>query len=156
LEGIESLAKVFPAYRVTAVDITHSAFTSPAAAAVKEEEEGEESTDKREEAPLPLHLKSMCSRGGDTTLLLGGRAGHVLAGVVEAVAPRSYDLVLLPDMAAANCVWANGVLVRPLAAEMSAESSLLLDALPGKHVQVATSELAKLDGAITCCSVLIQ
>ena len=80
--------------------------------------------------------------------------------VVHAVAPHCYRLVQLPDMAAANCLWANNVLVRPLASEMSEESSRILQSLiegeegRSEHVQVATSELAKLDGAITCCSVL--
>ena len=79
-----------------------------------------------------------------------------MAGVVSSVAPGRYELVHVPDMSAANCVWANDVLVRPLSSEMSAESSRVLDTLSGSHVQVATSELAKLDGAITCCSVLVE
>ena len=146
LDGIKSLAKVFPTYRVTAVDITHNLFTCTSA-----------DTDRNNglDMSVPLHLKSMCSRGGDDILVVGGRAGHIFSKVVEAVAPQTYKFLQLPDMTAANCIWVNGVLVRPLSSEMSETSSDLLDTLGGNHVQVATSELAKLDGAITCCSVLV-
>mmetsp|Transcript_13474 Transcript_13474/g.22107 ORF Transcript_13474/g.22107 Transcript_13474/m.22107 type:complete len:347 (-) Transcript_13474:1891-2931(-) len=146
--GIQSLAKAFPSFRVTAVDITHSSFTNDSSS---DEEVAKSTLDQT----VPLHLKSMCSRGGEDTLLMGGRAGSIMSKVVESVAPSTYKLLQLPDMAAANCVWANDVLVRPLASEMSKESSQLLESLGGKQVQVATSELAKLDGAITCCSVLM-
>lgn len=141
MEGILSLAKVYSDYRVTAVDINHSDFDAPLTDTV---------------IYPPLHLKSICSRAGDTTLLVGGFAGKVISRIINITSPGAYDIVALPDMTAANCVWANDVLITPLESEMTATSMRLLRNLKGSHVSVATNELAKLDGAITCCSILLQ
>lgn len=59
----------------------------------------------------------------------------------------------VPDTEAANCLFINGTLVHRSAEEFPVSASLL-KTLGYPTVEVNASELAKCDGALTCCSLL--
>ncbi|RYY34219.1 hypothetical protein EON62_03495 [archaeon] len=60
----------------------------------------------------------------------------------------------VPDAEAANVVFANGKLIARSEKEFPA-SLEVLSAVEVPIVQVDMSELAKADGALTCCSLLL-
>lgn len=152
-DGIKSLQEVFPDFPVTAVDLDDLQL-------------GLNSSD------TCLHLKSFCSMAGDRTILVGGAAGirfHKLLTSLGKVAStecnvntsnntstNNYEVVLLPDAAAANCLYINKTIVRRTNAEFPA-SGRIFESVLGHvpQIQVEGSELAKVDGALTCCSLLL-
>jgi hypothetical protein len=71
-----------------------------------------------------------------------------------------YRTTVLADAAASNVVYANGTLLRRCDHEFptSADGLRALAAAEGvaKVVQVEAGELAKVDGALTCCSLLLM
>ncbi len=82
----------------------------------------------------------------------------------EAHGPVKYDVLAVPDRDAANLVYINGHLIRRSSQEFP-NSGVIFDSFVRKmnhshrgHVivqkEVNASELAKVDGAITCCSLL--
>ena len=95
-----------------------------------------------------------------------------------AVTSMPYQVAFVPDAAAANCLSVNGTVVRracsefPLSEYGWQQVTQLYNAMretttPGRHwglketgsliqVQVESGELAKVDGALTCCSVLLH
>ena len=64
-----------------------------------------------------------------------------------------YRWSFVPDEAAANVVSVNGALLRRSAKEFPA-SDAALRLIGGKQVQLEASELGKVDGALSCCSLL--
>jgi dimethylargininase len=90
---------------------------------------------------------------GHDHIIVGGDLGRVIASAVETASPRRYKITHVTDNEAANCVFINGTLIRRTRDEfpMSADA---LDAIGGKQLAVTASELAKVDGALSCCSVL--
>jgi len=98
-----------------------------------------------------LHLKSVMSMVGNTMLFADTEAGHALHSIIQPE-KRNYGTLFCPEPIGANCLWINGVAVVPVAAPRTAE---LIRALPGVKVEtVDMGELAKADGALTCCSLL--
>ena len=105
-----------------------------------------------------LHLKSAVTHLDDNTLLAPtGAAGDVLLESLQATA-RGYFIVRVPDVLACNVVSANGTILAQDTA--CAESRATLEAAAQDRamnlVWVDTSELAKKDAALTCCSVLLD
>lgn len=130
-----------------------------------------------------LHLKSFCSIfGPNHQVIVGGEIGksfgHWLTksrtSAFDSVYGRfiihpdakhtlnlpplaKYQILEVPDRDAANCVYINQNLLRRTAAEFPKsdaifrQSSLLQNV---KQIEVCGSELAKVDGALTCCSLL--
>lgn len=139
--GVEALARAFPGYRVSAVPLGNSA----------------------------LHLKSVMSMLGPNTIVAADHElGRTLAffiqdnnGVSKALrsAGRALQFVLVPDEKAANVVHVNGTILMQPAAQYPASAHAIqqfADDEGFKVVEVDTSELAKADGALTCCSVLLK
>ena len=136
-----------------------------------------------EEVEEVLHLKSFCSMCGDNNVLVGGPLGWVFAhwinsniypsigsndnrgsGRISAsndggsdVIGFPYKIIHVPDAAAANCVFVNGTVVRRAGTEFPASASILRMQLDPKlkQIEVEAGELAKVDGALSCCSVIL-
>ena len=67
-----------------------------------------------------------------------------------------YSFVEVPDDAAANCLLINGVLIHRGREEFPASVGVIEDKLPDiNKMELTNKELSKVDGALTCCSVLI-
>lgn len=128
VEGIRFLSRTFPNYRVTPIYI--ESFSSAV-----------------------LHLKSACSMCGPDHIIVGGELGKLIANVVECASPHKYRITKVVDSEAANCIFVNNVLIRRTREEFP-ESADDLDALGGNQILIRVSELSKVDGALTCCSVL--
>jgi dimethylargininase len=105
-----------------------------------------------------LHLKSIVTNVDDSTLLAPtGKLGDVVLEAMDAV-NRGYTVVRLPSMLACNVVSVNGGLLaqdvgdnksRRILEQVAAERNLPIEF-------VSCSEIAKVDGALTCCSVLLS
>lgn len=135
VHGITSLIKAFPSYMVHMIDI----------------QKLQDSNSQK-----ALHLKSFCSMGNEHTILVGGEIGERFRKWITNRPTgecHPYKFLSLPDMEAANAVYVNGTLIRRASSEFpnSSEAFAKLDV---KQVEVEASELAKVDGALTCCSVL--
>ena len=139
-EGISALQSAFPHLRVTAIDINFA------------------------DAGV-LHLKSACSMCGDGQILTGGTVGLHIAQNIEKASPQRYRIKHVEDAAASNCVYVNGHLFRRSAQEFPNSAQVLANLHISEHThgrhekqpiqkQIEASELAKVDGALTCCSVL--
>jgi dimethylargininase len=116
-----------------------------------------------------LHLKSLATViGPDTVAVVDSELGRAAAffmqdssGVPRAArrSGQRLSFVTLPDAEAANVIYLNGtILCRPekdFPRSFDAISAFA-EAAELKVVEVDTSELAKADGALTCCSVLLQ
>jgi len=104
-----------------------------------------------------LHLKSAVTHIDDSTLLVPvGSAGDKLLEAMQSK-ERGYDAIRLPDLLSCNCVSVNGCV---LAQESDCDVSrrVLEVAARERDLEldfVNTSEMAKKDGALTCCSVLL-
>jgi dimethylargininase len=157
--GVEAVGRAFPGVRVTAVPLRDLARDAPARDRIVRARTGQQEA---------LHLKSLASMlGPDTVAVADTHLGRAVAffmqdasGVPRAVrrAGGRVSFVLLPDEAAANVVSVNGtVLVQPAALyPASAEVLYGFAAETGARlVEVDTSELAKADGALSCCSILL-
>ena len=130
LAGIASLQAAFPKFKVNPIDIS-----------VIGAQHG------------VLHLKSACSMCGDGHVLTGGAVGTAIAKEMERTSPHRYRYSHVVDAAASNCVYVNGHLLRRSGGEFP-QSGAALTAVGGRQIEVEASELAKVDGALTCCSVL--
>ena len=102
-----------------------------------------------------LHLKSACSLCGINHILVGGVEGLSIQKQIEAKRPKCYRFTHVADAAASNVVFVNGTLIRRQSDEFPLSSAVLAALNKGNQVEVAAGELAKVDGALTCCSLLI-
>jgi dimethylargininase len=105
-----------------------------------------------------LHLKSIVTHMNDTTLLAPtGSLGDEVLSAMKAT-ELGYETIRLPSMLACNVVAVNGAI---LAQDTGCPESktLLRKAAEERGLQIEFlqfSEFAKCDGALTCCSVLLQ
>mmetsp|Transcript_16560 Transcript_16560/g.30097 ORF Transcript_16560/g.30097 Transcript_16560/m.30097 type:complete len:198 (+) Transcript_16560:170-763(+) len=104
-----------------------------------------------------LHLKSAVTHIDEYTLLVPeGPAGDIVLDAMKAT-ERGYDAIRLPDILSCNAVVVNGhVLAQDGPCEISKRR--MEQACEERTLGltfVDTSELAKKDGALTCCSVLL-
>ena len=101
-----------------------------------------------------LHLKSLMSMCGANKIAVG--CSHDAKAALEEVlskTTRSYDVVDIPDDYAANFVVANGHLLHRSKTEFP-RSHQVIKELPLKKIDLNISEVSKVDGALTCLSLL--
>lgn len=119
--------------------------------------------DDKEVVPVPvptgiLHLKSCITHMDSYTLVAPtGPVGDAVLKDMHA-AERGYEVVRLPNVLACNVVSVNGTV---LAQDVDCDESkgLLKEAAEENNLRIEfidTSELAKVDAALTCCSVLLD
>ncbi|XP_055021098.1 N(G),N(G)-dimethylarginine dimethylaminohydrolase 1 [Boleophthalmus pectinirostris] len=108
-----------------------------------------------------LHLKSFCSMGGPGLILIGSSEHAQKAlKIMQQMSDHRYDKLTLPDDLAANCIYMNlpdkgHVLLH--STDMFPESFKVLEKLKDYVlIPVSNAEKMKVDGAVTCCSVLIN
>jgi dimethylargininase len=150
--GADALAHAFPGVSVTTVPLGVMTARLPPG------------------AYRPLHLKSLLSLVGPDTIAVGDSPlGHEVAHVIQErvavpraqrAAGRALSFLLVPDVPAANVVYANGRFLMRSAAEFPASAEVLrayaAEAGMPVPLEVDTSELGLADGALTCCSILLH
>ena len=105
-----------------------------------------------------LHLKSVMSMAGPGLVAIGTSPSAMAARkVMEDKGHFKYRFYEFPDDTGANCLYLNGTIIH-----------VTRDVFPGsceryeqletaaKKVQLSSSELNKVDGCFTCCSILIK
>lgn len=132
--GIESIRRSFPAYPVVTIDINNL----------------NSNTHK------PLHLKSFCSMCGDHSIITGGEEGKQLTKLLERDNKREkYDFLHVPDASAANCIFVNNHLLKRSDLEFPV-SKPMFESLESNKIDICSDELSKVDGALTCCVLLVK
>ena len=166
--GVEALRAAFAGLRVTAIPLAELALD--AARGVRHRLAHASARGERE-AELaqcaPLHLKSLLSAvGKDTVAVADGALGSSVALMAQATSgvPKAARRAggalqfVLAAQPAANAVLVNGTLLVRARAEGAAGHDALAAyaAEEGlKLVALDMSELAKADGALSCCSILL-
>lgn len=159
--------QVFPNFPVTSIDISSLR------------------SDRRGDSVRPLHLKSVCSMYGPDHIIVGGAFGKAMRDQLASSNKyvksifilkyccyfcvcmyRPYTFTYVDDEEAANCVYANGKLLRRPSLEFpnanfTAKIDIDGNVVPDmkrvdetNQIELENSELRKVDGALTCCSVL--
>ncbi|KAL1022764.1 hypothetical protein UPYG_G00031990 [Umbra pygmaea] len=131
--GAEILADAFKDYAVSTVPVTHG-----------------------------LHLKSFCSMGGPGLIVIGSsEPAHKALKIMQQMSDHRYDKLTVPDDIAANTVYMNlpskGHVLLHCTPEEYPESAKVFEKLKDHMlIPVSNMEKEKIDGALTCCSVLIN
>ncbi len=68
---------------------------------------------------------------------------------------QEYRISVVRDEGAANCLFLNNTLVRRASTEFP-NSAEVWNSVGGNQIEIEAGELAKVDGALTCCSLLIE
>lgn len=103
-----------------------------------------------------LHLKSFMSWGGEKTIIMGKSRGAKDARVmIEAAVGDRYKFVEVPDDIASNVIRIGSCLIVQNGYHASLE--IIKREFSGSAIflECDMSELAKVDGALTCCSVVM-
>ncbi|CAM5135360.1 unnamed protein product [Eretmochelys imbricata] len=109
-----------------------------------------------------LHLKSFCSMAGPNLIAIGStEAAQKALKTMQQMSDHRYDKLTVPDDAAANCIYLNipgkGHVLLHRAPEEYPESAKVFEKLKDHMlIPVANTEVEKVDGLLTCCSVLIN
>ncbi|XP_046906024.1 N(G),N(G)-dimethylarginine dimethylaminohydrolase 1 isoform X2 [Hypomesus transpacificus] len=109
-----------------------------------------------------LHLKSFCSMGGPGLIVIGSsEPAQKALKIMQQMSDHRYDKLTVPDDVAANCVYMNlpskGHVLLHCMPEEFPESAKVFEKLKDHMlIPVSNMEKAKVDGALTCCSVLIN
>jgi dimethylargininase len=166
--GAEALRAALPGLRVTAVPLAELA--AGAARGVRHRLAHTSAAAERAEELsqcTPLHLKSLITAvGKDTLAVAEGALGTAVAHAVQAASgvPRSVRRAggavsfVLVKQPACNAVLVNGtLLVRARDEGAAGHAALAAYAADEglKVVELNMSELAKADGALSCCSILL-
>lgn len=126
LAGVNCLAETFPNYPVTTIPVTEH-----------------------------LHLKSMMTMAGDDMIVVGESEEAKNAwSEMEKKARFRYEKLSVSEDTAANCVFVNGTLLHLSAAEIP-NSIETFNKITGPKIELENSELHKVDGCLTCLSILI-
>ncbi|KAJ7373409.1 N(G),N(G)-dimethylarginine dimethylaminohydrolase 1 [Desmophyllum pertusum] len=103
-----------------------------------------------------LHLKSMMTMASDDIIVVGGSDEAQNAWLeVEKKAKFQYKKLMVPDDTAANCMFVNGTLIHLATAEIP-NSVEVFNQIPGQKMELENSELSKVDGCLTCLSILLM
>ncbi|CAL8270111.1 unnamed protein product, partial [Arctogadus glacialis] len=109
-----------------------------------------------------LHLKSFCSMGGPGLIIIGSsELAQKTLKIMQQMSDHRYDKLTVPDDIAANCIYMNlpdkGHVLLHCTPEEFPESSKAFEKLKDYIlIPVSNMEKGKVDGALTCCSVLIN
>lgn len=109
-----------------------------------------------------LHLKSFCSMAGPGLIAIGSsEPAQKALKIMQQMSDHRYDKLTIPDDAAANCIYLNipnkGHVVLHRTPEEYPESAKVFEKLKEYMlIPVALTETAKVDGALTCSSILIN
>ncbi|XP_029987847.1 N(G),N(G)-dimethylarginine dimethylaminohydrolase 1 isoform X1 [Sphaeramia orbicularis] len=109
-----------------------------------------------------LHLKSFCSMGGPGLIVIGSsEPAQKALKIMQQMSDHRYDKLTVPDDIAANCIYMNlpnkGHVLLHCTAEEFPESVKVFEKLKDHMlIPVSNQEKVKVDGALTCCSVLIN
>jgi dimethylargininase len=126
-EGLEFLASVFSQYKVTSVGV-HDC----------------------------LHLQSLATMAGDDIIAIADvPAGRQAWKDISQLGAFKYTPLWIPDLEAANVMYVNGCVLHRSHREFPA-SARVFQNLNCPTIEIENSELGKVDGALTCCSLLIN
>ncbi|KAM6962712.1 N(G),N(G)-dimethylarginine dimethylaminohydrolase 1 isoform 1-T1 [Aplochiton taeniatus] len=109
-----------------------------------------------------LHLKSFCSMGGPGLIIIGSsEPAQKALKIMQQMSDHRYDKLTVPDDIAANCIYMNlpskGHVLLHCTPEEFPESAKVFEKLKDHMlIPVSNMEKVKVDGALTCCSVLIN
>ncbi|CAM2118855.1 unnamed protein product [Caretta caretta] len=109
-----------------------------------------------------LHLKSFCSMAGPNLIAIGStEAAQKALKTMQQMSDHRYDKLTVPDDAAANCIYLNipgkGHVLLHRAPEEYPESAKVFEKLKDHMlIPIANTEVEKVNGLLTCCSVLIN
>lgn len=78
--------------------------------------------------------------------------------IIESSGKFKYTFFELPDDIGANCLYLNGTIIHVSGNDYPASYKLFKenDTLTDKKIALSASEMNKVDGCFTCCSVLIK
>ena len=128
--GIEEFAKIFSKWPVTGITVLQGTGV--------------------------LHLKSMSGMCGiDTIAISDTEAGRRAWKEITQKGHYKYKRLAFPDDNGANCLFINGVVLHP-SMEDYPESFKVWQTLECEKISMPNSECAKVDGSLTCCSILIK
>ncbi|XP_011353879.2 N(G),N(G)-dimethylarginine dimethylaminohydrolase 1 [Pteropus vampyrus] len=109
-----------------------------------------------------LHLKSFCSMAGPNLIAIGSsESAQKALKIMQQMSDHRYDKLTVPDDVAANCIYLNipskGHVLLHRTPEEYPESAKVYEKLKDHMlIPVSLSELEKVDGLPTCCSILIN
>jgi len=105
-----------------------------------------------------LHLKTLSSVAMEDVIIIGSSEAAASAKrQIMAAAKHPISFVELPQDAAANVVVANDCMIHVHAEEHPESAAILEDRFRAMHrIPVFNRQLAKVDGSLTCCSVLMN
>ena len=130
-EGLQQLAAAFPSIPVTGIPVSAG-----------------------------LHLKSFMSMATPEHIAIGSSpAAQEARKLIESMGKFKYGFLQVPDDTGANCLYINGTIVHA-SKEVFPGSCEVFEkfespSVSGK-VALSASEMNKVDGCFTCCSVLIN
>lgn len=102
-----------------------------------------------------LHLKCMMTMAGPGTIVVGGsNSAEAAWNEVQKKAKFQYEKFMVLEDKAANCVFANNTLLHLSATEIPGSYDTF-KRLPGQKIELENSELHKVDGSLSCLSILI-
>jgi len=127
-EGLVKLQETFPNFKINSIDI-------------------------KPYMKHILHLKSVLSICGHDKIVVGGNIGKDI--IRQSFLRDKYQFLCVPDIEASNLIYANDTIITRSSKEYPRSIEIIRDSVgKGKVIEVCMDELEKLDGAITCCSVL--
>ncbi|XP_068445838.1 N(G),N(G)-dimethylarginine dimethylaminohydrolase 1 [Clinocottus analis] len=109
-----------------------------------------------------LHLKSFCSMGGPGLIVIGaGESAQKTLKIMQQMSDHRYDKLTVADDFGANCIYMNlpnkGHVLLHHTAEQYPQSVKVFEKLKDHMlIPVCNMQKVKVDGALTCCSVLIN
>ncbi|XP_055955917.1 N(G),N(G)-dimethylarginine dimethylaminohydrolase 1-like [Patella vulgata] len=129
-KGVKTIAETFPEFPVTGIPVH----------------------------PTVLHLKSIATMLGDGVMAVGGSsAANEMFQAVKNKAKFDYKYVELEKDTSANVLYINGKVVHKTQPELGDHDyKKLLSNISGDRVEVCMDEMYKVDGCLSCCSILIN
>ncbi|CAL8256793.1 unnamed protein product [Merluccius merluccius] len=109
-----------------------------------------------------LHLKSFCSMGGPGLIIVGSsEPAQKALKIMQQMSDHHYDKLTVPDDLAANCIYMNlpdkGHVLLHCTPDEFPDSAKVFEKLKDHMlIPVSNMEKVKVDGALTCCSVLVN
>ena len=104
-----------------------------------------------------LHLKSFVSMAGPNCIAIGmSTAAKDARRILETEGKFKYEYLEVPDDIGANCLYLNGTLIHVTKQDYPRSYEVFEKFPAPKKIALSASELNKVDGCFTCCSVLIK